>query len=497
MKKSPLNLRKEVLIILVTVCILAAGLVFTSCDRTNTAVETSSTAASSTEQSSGNVKATGNSLYIPLILEDNNPDIDIAELNLTIQESITEFFEGKKTKTYGYNGNYLGPTIRVKNGEQVDINIRNELSEETTIHWHGLLVPGEMDGGPHNIILSGNEWHPNFVINQPAATLWYHAHPMHKTGEQVYRGLAGLFIIDDEESQDLNLPDEYGVNDIPLVIQDRRFAENGTLIYKTDMNDVMQGMFGNITMVNGTIDPELEVGTVKTRFRILNGANARTFEFTLSDGSSFSQIASDGGLLEAPIEMDTLMLSPGERAEIIIDFSRYSSGDIITLKSPGFNIMDFKVVRSEADTTVIPEKLSAIPKIKESTADKTRYFDLMGMGLMVNINGKQMDMNRIDETVNLGDTEIWVISNVMTGMMGMMGGNVGHPFHYHGVQFQILSRDGHQPPLNERGWKDTVLVNPGETVEVIARFDYKGIYMYHCHILEHEDAGMMGQFEVK
>lgn len=443
------------------------------------------------------IRNNGNLLFIPPILEDKDPDPNEANLELIATKSTMEFFPGKKVETYGYNGDYLGPTIRVDRGEHVSVRVRNNLPEETTVHWHGLLIDGEMDGGPHQMILSENEWNPDFIINQPAATLWYHAHPVHKTGSQVYKGLAGLFIIDDEESKALNLPDDYGINDIPLIIQDKRFAQDGTLIYKTNMMDVMQGMLGNTVVVNGIIDPLVEVGTVKTRFRILNGANARTFEFSLSDGSSFHQIASDGGLLESPLQMKALLLSPGERAEIIVDFSEYSVGDVISLHSTGVKIIDFVVARKETDKTALPEKLATIPKIEASQAVKTRTFDLMGMGLMVNINGKQMDMNRIDETVKFGDTEIWVIRNVMTGMGPGMGGNVAHPFHYHGVQFQVLSRDGREPPLNERGWKDTVLVNPNEIVRVIARFDYKGLYMYHCHILEHEDAGMMGQFEVK
>lgn len=439
-----------------------------------------------------------NLLFIPPLLEDKDPNQSEASLELTVRKSSKEFFPGKKTETYGYNGDYLGPTIRVSKGEHVNVKVINNLPEETTVHWHGLLVAGEMDGGPQQMILSQNEWNPNFVINQPAATLWYHAHPIHKTGNQVYKGLAGLFIIDDENSGKLNLPDDYGVNDIPLIIQDKRFASDGTMIYKTNMMDIMQGMLGNTILVNGTVNPVIEVGTTKTRFRILNGATARTFEFRLSDGSVFYQIASDGGLLESPIKMNSLRLAPGERAEVIIDFSKYSVGEAINLQSPGFKIIDFVIARKEIDTTAIPEKLSIIPRIEELKTVKTRAFDLMGMGLMVNINGKQMDMTRIDETVNYGDTEIWVIRNVMTGMgPGMMGGNVAHTFHYHGVQFQVLSRDGRKPPLNEQGWKDTVLVNPNETVKVISRFDYKGLYMYHCHILEHEDAGMMGQFEVK
>jgi FtsP/CotA-like multicopper oxidase with cupredoxin domain len=479
---------------------LVVSAVFVSCDGADTSstpLPQQSPTPPSPKSKPVEHNGTRNLLFIPPILEDEDPSPTSSSFTLIAQESTKEFLQGKNTETYGYNGDYLGHTIRVKNGEQVNFKILNNLTEETTVHWHGLLVEGEMDGGPHNVILPRNEWNPNFVINQPAATLWYHAHPMHRTGGQVYRGLAGLFIIDDEESEGLNLPDDYGVNDIPLIIQDRRFAEDGTLIYKTNMNDIMQGMIGDTILVNGTVDPLLEVATVKTRFRMLNGANARTFEFELSNGTPFIQIASDGGLLESPIEMKSLRLSPGERAEVVIDFSRHSVGDVISLQSPGFNIIDFRVTKKEKDTTTIPEKLSIIPEIQESASVKTRTFDLMGMGLMVNINGKQMDMTRIDEIVKHGDTEIWVIRNVMMGMGPGMGGNVGHPFHYHGVQFQVLSRDGRKPPLNERGWKDTILVNPNESVKVIAKFDYKGLFMYHCHILEHEDAGMMGQFEVK
>jgi len=436
-------------------------------------------------------------LFIPPILEKEDLGATGSRLKLTAQESTKEFLLGKQTRTYGYNGDYLGPTIRVRKGEHVNVEVLNNLTEETTVHWHGLLVEGKMDGGPQQIILPGNKWAPDFVINQPAATLWYHAHPVHMTGRQIYRGLAGLFIIDDEESERLNLPDDYGVNDIPLIVQDRRFAGDGTLIYKTSMNDVMEGMLGDTILVNGTVDPMLEVSTVKTRFRILNGSNARKYELGLSDGSGFVQIASDGGLLESPLEMRVLRLAPGERAEVVIDFSRYSVGDSVSLRSPGFKILDFTIGRQATDTTTIPPKLSVIPVIQESSSVRTRTFDLTGMGLMVNINGRQMDMTRIDEIVKHGDTETWVIRNIMMGMGPMMGGSVGHPFHFHGVLFQVLSRDGRQPPLNERGWKDTVLVNPNETVRVIARFDFKGLYMYHCHILEHEDAGMMGQFEVK
>jgi FtsP/CotA-like multicopper oxidase with cupredoxin domain len=364
-----------------------------------------------------------------------------------------------------------------------------------------------MDGGCHQVIPVGGEWNPHFTIDQPAATLWYHAHPLDLTGGQVYKGLAGLFYIDDEVSQNLNIPKDYGINDIPLIIQDRRFGEDGSLRYLSAPGDSIVGMLGDTILVNGAISPVLQVGTVKMRFRILNGSNARVYTFTLSDNSRFTQIASDNGFLESPVELSALKLAPAERAEIIIDFSKYSVGDVITLASPGFEIMEFVVKEQAGDTTTIPEKITTISKIPESSALKTRTFELMGVGPMANINGQQMNiqtaicgpqiyqmnnptgMYKIHEFVNLGDTEIWEITEAGTGMP--------HPFHIHGVHFQVLDRNGQPPPANEQGWKDTVLINRGETVRIIGTFNYKGIYMFHCHNLEHEDAGMMLQYEAK
>lgn len=432
---------------------------------------------------------------IPALLEDKSSDPGRVDFDLVAQRGETEFFSGKPTETFGYNSGYLGPTIRVKRGQEVNIKVKNLLDETITTHWHGALVHGEMDGGPRQVIPAGGEWNAHFTIEQPAATIWYHTHAMGFTGEQVYKGLAGLFIIDDEVSENLNIPKDYGINDIPLVIQDRRFAEDGSLLYLTKPGDLMMGMFGDTVLVNGAISPVLEVSTIKMRFRILNGSNARIYDFSLSDGSSFTQIASDNGFLESPVELNTLRLSPAERAEIIIDFSNYSVGDVITLESRRgeLKILDFSVMEEAEDTTTIPEKLTTINKIPESAAVKTRTFVLGGMGPSANINGQQMNlqtgMDTIHEFVNLGDTEIWEINNLYTGMP--------HPFHVHGVHFQVLDISGSPPPANEQGWKDTVLVNTGEKVRIIQTFNYKGIYMFHCHNLEHEDAGMMLQYECK
>jgi blue copper oxidase len=431
-------------------------------------------------------------LPIPRILEDENPEPGKAEFSLVAQKGSMEFLEGKETDTFGYNGDYLGPVIRVNKGDDVSINVKNELGEATTIHWHGLEVDGEQDGGPHSGIQPGTAWNAKFKIEQNAATLWYHPHLLHKTGEHVYKGLAGLFLIDDEQSDKLDLPKEYGVNDIPLIVQDKQLDENGQFDYELSMHDVMMGLQGDTIMVNGVINPYVEVPKGKVRLRLLNGSNARIYEFALSNGQPFYQIGTDGGLLENPVELNKLILSSAERAELIVDFSKFKKRDTVELTDQGVSFMKFVVSGKELGPEQIPSHLADLPEVDESMAVRTREFVMQGMGRNVSINDKQMDMDRIDEELKLHDTEIWEITNEGMGMMGM-----AHPFHAHGTQFRILERDGNPPPANEAGWKDTILVAPGEKVRVIATFDHKGLFMYHCHILEHEDAGMMGQFNVK
>ncbi|MDZ7835294.1 MAG: multicopper oxidase domain-containing protein [Alkalibacterium sp.] len=436
-----------------------------------------------------------NKLPIPPLLDDKNPEEGKAEFDLNVQYGKKEFIEGQETNTLGYNGDYLGPIIRVDKGDDVKINVNNGLDEPTTVHWHGLEVPGEMDGGPHQVVDPNTSWQPYFTIDQPAATLWYHPHLLHKTGEQVYKGLAGLFYIEDEHSKELDIPKEHGVNDIPLVIQDRRFSDDGEMPYDLSMRDVMNGFLGDTVLVNGAIAPELDVKNEVVRFRLLNGSNARSYDFNFSDRSAFHQIASDGGFLEKSIEMNELSLAPAERAEILVDLSEHSVGDEIVLRDGSYEVMKINIVEEATDSSSVPEALVDIVEYDREEVVNTRRFVMSGMGPMVAINGKQMDMDRIDEHLNLNELEEWVISNDSAGM-GMMS-DTPHPFHVHGVQFQVIERNGGEPPLNEQGWKDTVMVESGEEVRILAKFKQKGLFMYHCHILEHEDAGMMGQFLVE
>ena len=438
-------------------------------------------------------------------------------VSLAVQDGTTEFFPGRTSKTLGYNGSYLGPTIRVNRGDEVEIAVTNALNEDTTVHWHGLLIPAELDGSPHQLIRPGATWRPRLPIRQPAATLFYHPHVHGRTGAQVYSGLAGVLLVTDDEERALGLPSEYGVDDLPLVLQDRLF-EDGLMVLPEGMMTVMQGRRGNTTLVNGTANPFARVPGRLVRLRLINGSNARIFDLSFDDQRTFHWIASEGGLLEEPVQMRSLTLAPGERAEILVDFS---DGRGVALRTapdtnlpmmigPGSRVrslaqeifggggeivLNFEPTGRQ-DPALPPGRLISRQGANASQATRRRRFVLgMGMGGMMGggmgsaggmtINGRPFEMDRIDEQVALGDTEIWEISGEM----------MSHPFHIHGVQFEGLSRNGGSPIARDAGMRDTVLVR--EPVELLVRFTQPAVkapFMYHCHILEHEDNGMMGQF---
>ncbi len=420
--------------------------------------------------------------------------------DLTMQKSTTEFYKGYQTPTFGLNGSYLGPTLRMKDGEPVRINVTNTLGEPSTLHWHGMHLPAKMDGGPHQIIRDGETWSPEFGVRQKAATLWYHAHLMGKTAEHVWHGLAGQVWIDDAESEALALPRSYGVDDIPLVLQDRNFTRSGDMPYTAGRRDMMMGLFGNTPLTNGTLAAYFDATTDKLRLRLHNASNASFYYLGFDNDQPFLQIASDGGLLETPVEMNRLLLGPAERGEIVVDLK---AGQKITLRNfsngQPFAFLEIRAADTLTASPAVPQKLAQIAWLDPKDAVKTRRFDMetrMGPGMMFGggmhtINGKSMDINRIDETVQRDTTEIWEIRNVA---------NMPHVWHMHDVQFQILNRNGKPPAANERARKDTVTLRGGEVVRLIMRFedyaDPDSPFMYHCHILEHEDAGMMGQFVV-
>ncbi|ATP41631.1 copper oxidase [Solibacillus sp. R5-41] len=432
-----------------------------------------------------------NELALPPLLKPQNNKENI--YTITAQSGETEIFDGIQTKTLGYNGSFLGPVIQVNEGEKITFRTKNELDEKTTFHWHGVEIPGIGDGGPHNYVNPGESKDVKFTVNQGAATLWFHPHPEGSTAAQVYQGLAGLIYVEDEQSKTLHLPNEYGINDFPLIFQDKQFDDNRQLNYKFAMND--DGTIGDTLLINGTINPKLTVGKEKVRLRLVNGSNARNYTYQLNTGDAFQQIATDGGLINEPNKLREITLTPGERAEIIVDFSKYdANSEIALLNENGAILLPFNIdEQKSSNPSDIPTNLNDYSVTNEErNLPVSKKLELFGMDNMVTINNKQFDMNRIDFTQKQGETEIWEIYN----KPDMMGG-MTHPFHIHGTQFKIVSIDGQEPPVSEQGWKDTVAIDAGETFKLAVKFNNKGIYMFHCHILEHEENGMMGQVEVK
>ena len=439
---------------------------------------------------------------------------------LSVRAGRTEFFPGRESETLGYNGDYLGPTIRIHRGDDVQVSVTNSLREATTVHWHGLIVPADLDGGPHQLIAPGATWRPVLPVRQTAATLFYHSHVHGETARQVYLGLAGMLIVGDDAEAALDLPSQYGVDDIPLVLQDRQFAD-GRLVLPSGMMTLMEGRRGDTLLVNGTPNAFARVPARRIRLRLVNGSNARIYHLSFDDGRAFDWIATDGGLLEAPVELRTLTLAPGQRAEILVDFSAGGSATLETSSDTNLPMMGMMgrlrdslvperqpVLAFDAGAPgepriPIPARLATRERVNPAQAVKRRRFVLdMGMGGMTGggmmgrgsmgggmgmgtINGRTFDMTRIDERVRLGDTEIWEVSGEM----------MAHPFHVHGVNFEVLSRAGAKPSVLDQGLKDTVLVR--EPVELLVQFTQPAVaapFMYHCHILEHEDNGMMGQY---
>ena len=437
-------------------------------------------------------------LRIPPLAESTTDATGRRTFDLTAREGASQFTPGVTTQTAGYNGEYLGPTIVADRGDDVRIRVHNALDEPTTVHWHGMHLPARADGGPHQLVDPGDEWTPEWTLDQPATTLWYHPHPHGETAHQVGRGLAGLFIVRDPAEAALPLPRQYGVDDIPVIVQDVRFDSDGGL--STEARDYV-GPLGDRLLVNGTLGPRFEAVTDVVRLRLLNASPARVYRFALDDGRDLALVGTDGGLLETPHETRAVQLSPGERAEVLV---RLEPGESVRLQSrdvelggTGFGGSNgaadrfdvLELVASEDLTTAgtVPATLVPMERLDDLDASAERRFVLDGK----QINQQQMDLARIDEVVTVGDTEVWDVRNNMA---------LPHSFHVHDVQFQLLSVAGEAPPPELAGWKDTVLLRGNTDYRLIMRFtDYADPatpYMYHCHLLTHEDDGMMGQFVV-
>ncbi|MEO3852363.1 multicopper oxidase domain-containing protein [Streptomyces sp. B8F3] len=451
-----------------------------------------------------------NELRIPP-LEEGEVDADGTRVfRLGMRAGETEFRPGRATPTWGFTspataadtrwpGTYLGPTLRAERGEKVRVEVGNGLDEPSTVHWHGMHLPAAMDGGPHQRVAAGGEWRPHWTVDQPAATLWYHPHPHGRTERHVQRGLAGMFLVDDAQARGLGLPDEYGVNDVPVVVQDVRF--DGDRFDHGHRMMANTGFLGDETMVNGTLAPYQEVRDEVVRLRLLNASTARVYDFGFADDRAFDLVGTDGGLLGAPYRTDRVLLSPGERAEILVrvrpgertvlrssppgggDFwqSRFAGGD------DSFDVLELRAADTLRPAPAVPARFGDVELPDPADASRERHFDLRTSG----INGQPMARDRIDATVERGATEIWNVRN---------RDGVTHNFHVHDVQFRVLEVDGEPPPPELRGRKDTVYVPNGREVKLVLRFDGPPDpdvpYMYHCHLLSHEDGGMMGQFAV-
>ncbi|TPR41174.1 copper oxidase [Apilactobacillus micheneri] len=429
-------------------------------------------------------------LKIPEALKpDKETDTDMY-YTVIAEAGESQIMPGQKTKTWGYNQPLLGKTIIFKRGKNIHVTVKNELSELTTYHWHGLNVPGDIDGGCHTPVYPGESKVLNFKCDQPAATLWLHAHPCPSTAEQVWHGLATAVVVKDEHEASLPLPRNYGVDDIPLILQDRKFHEDNQWDYHADYDP--DGVQGPTAMINGTVNPYFDVTTQKVRFRILDGANRREWRLHFSDNLSFTQIAGDGSLLEHPVKFTHLMLTCAERAEIVVDFSDYKPGDEVTLYSDDVPIVHFRIHEFAKDDSTLPDTLFKLNAPEVTPDTPVHKIVMSGMDEEVAINDKKFNMQRIDSKQTLGSCEIWEVTNSNDCDGGMI-----HPYHMHGCQFQVLSRNGKAPYPNETGLKDTIAVDPNETVKIKVWFDHTGVFMYHCHIIEHEDGGMMAQIEVQ
>ncbi|MEM7093660.1 MAG: multicopper oxidase domain-containing protein [Actinomycetota bacterium] len=425
-----------------------------------------------------------NVLPIPPLLEPTMVD-GVAHYDMSIGDSAHDFGMGIEADTISYNElSVLGPTLLWRTGDDVEIDVTNNLVETTTTHWHGADVPAEDDGGPHSRIEPGETWTADFPVIQPAATLWYHPHLMGTTAEQVFAGGAGMIIVEDDNPAAADLPSTYGVDDLPVVLQDKEFDADGQLAFELDDDD--NGDLNPDLTINGAMDVYATVPAGPVRLRLLNGSQARVYQLSVDNGSMV-KIASDGGYLAGPVPLDVLTIAPGDRAEIIVD----TSDDGAVLLDEDFG----RILELRADPTLPvaehpPAQLATIDRITPDMIDRDRTFQLGEVGDGWGINGQQMDMGRIDEAINLNDTERWTI-NVGEGV---------HAFHVHQTQFQILEINGEPPGPEDRGWEDTVLVGDDEQVVIAARFNtYSNPdipYMFHCHILDHEDTGMMGQFTV-
>ncbi len=465
-------------------------------------------------------------LAILPVLKPTRADATTDYYEMTASVSKAAILPGLQTEIWGYNGGFPGPTIEARSGRKVVVHTRNMLPVPVVTHLHGGRTPADSDGYPTDLIVPESGWaemphvhseQPHvgnvaqgmreyvYPLEQRAATLWYHDHRMDFTGAQVWRGLAGFFILRDDEDDALPLPK--GEREVPLMITDRSFGDKGELLYPAVdptlhqsgvTGDFHNGVLGDVILVNGVPWPFLEVAAACYRFRLLNTSNARRYRLELdpapAEGAPFTQVGSDGGLLGTPRTLKNIYITPAERFDVVIDFSRYRPGTTVTLKNRlgdggTAQIMQFRIMGAVQDDATVPATLARFEQLDPAKATQTRSFAFnratQDRHIVFRINGRLFDPGFIAADPVFGATEIWSLTSTTI-----------HPVHLHLSPFQVLSRDGGLQP-EDGGWKDTVLLNPHQTVQILVRFDgYRGKYMFHCHNLEHEDMAMMANFQV-
>ncbi|HET6530907.1 MAG TPA: multicopper oxidase domain-containing protein [Actinoplanes sp.] len=440
-------------------------------------------------------------LPVPPVARPVRTDATTDYYEVVQREADLEILPGVRTRVFGYDGRFPGPTLVTRSGRPAVVTHRNELAVPVAVHLHGGHTPADSDGFPTDLIQPAGRRDYTYPMRQSAATLWYHDHRMDFTGPQVYRGLAGFHLVTDDQQEALGLP--AGDRDIPLMITDRSFNEDGSFNYPAHhhaagvTDEFMEGVLGDVVLVNGAPWPVLEVVAARYRLRLLNASSARRYRLSLDPPRTpLVQIGSDVGLLERPIEQTSVLLAPGERSEIVVDFAAFPAGTEVTMRnglgsgSTGA-VMRFRVTGRSGDDSRIPPLLRRIEPLRRDQAVRTRTWRFRRAptgehpGWLV--DGRAFDPDRIDAEVRLGEIEVWRFVS-----------DLHHPVHVHLDPFQVLARRGGDPGPYDAGWKDTVDLAPSESVDVAVRFtDYPGRYLLHCHNFEHEDMAMMAAFRTR
>jgi FtsP/CotA-like multicopper oxidase with cupredoxin domain len=429
----------------------------------------------------------------PKVLKPVRSDSTTDYYQIAMQKAHIEILPGRTTEIWGYNGTFPGSTIIQRKNRRSIVRFINYLNTNTSVHLHGMPSLPQYDGYAEDLIRPG--YYKDYVYpNSRAAIMWYHDHAISQTSHNAYMGLAGMYIVQDDE--ELNLPLPKGDRDIPLIIHDKQFASNGSLVFDDQAH---HSFMGEVITVNGVPWPRMEVANCKYRFRILNASISRSYRLALNTGDDLIVIGTDAGLMSTSVRTQNMRLGMAERYDVIIDFSKYPIGTQVILQNLGLPnndnygntnvIMRFDVVRSEIDHSSIPSKLRNIEFLPESLSVRTRDFIFDFRNRLWIINGNTWNKNRVDAKPQLEQVEIWRLSNP--------SGLWFHPVHVHLIDAQILDRNGQRPFPYERGLKDVFYVGENETVRIIGKFKpHLGKYMYHCHNMVHEDHDMMSQFEV-